>query len=263
MYKKKIKAIEVAMDRIILPRYLVRTTNMDVYENVKELAKSIKEIGLIEPIVVRPLGENFELIVGWRRYHAHIQLGRESILAHVNHCSEAEALLMRWVENDSREDVHIIDQAVHLKQMLDALEISQEELSQKVGRSTAYISQRLSLLDTYPCIVDALTREEITFSQARELMQFKTEKNAMFYLHHAIQGGAKPSLIKQWRVEAEAFVDEEIERGTPEYNPEPVVVDLAKFICEGCRQSFDYRTISLLKVCPECLKLIQQGGSNE
>lgn len=259
MPKKKQIAKEIPLDLINMPETQVRTIELVDGNKIRELAESIKLIGLVEPVVVHPKEGKYGLIAGWRRLMAHVQLGREKILAIVVDVDSKKAALMRFAENEDRDDVHTMDKALHLQEMIEIFDCSQKELAGKIGKSEAFVSQHLALLTGYEEVKQALLENRVSFAIARELNQFKTAKSASFHLYHAIKSGANSDLVKRWRMEAEQFPEEE--EKAPGERDEPVVTQqqLNKFVCEGCRTVHDYRTISILRVCPDCFNLIQNA----
>lgn len=114
-----------------------------------ELAESIKQQGLAQPILVRPIAgsDTFEIVAGERRYRASKLAGNDSIIAIVRDLSDLEALELQVIENLQRADLHPMEEAQGYDQLMKAHNFTADQLSEKVGKSKSYIYNRLKLLD--------------------------------------------------------------------------------------------------------------------
>jgi ParB family chromosome partitioning protein len=110
------------------------------------LAESIRENGLVQPVVVRRKGSRFELIAGERRWRAAQQAGLERILAVVRDVPDEKLLELALIENIQREDLNAIEEALAYKSLIEAAGLTQEVLAQRVGRDRSYITNYLRLL---------------------------------------------------------------------------------------------------------------------
>ncbi|HET7636915.1 MAG TPA: ParB/RepB/Spo0J family partition protein, partial [Candidatus Limnocylindria bacterium] len=116
-------------------------------ESLGELADSIREHGVLQPILVRPVGPKFELIAGERRWRASRLAERDSIPAIVVDFDEQAALEVSIIENLQREDVSPLEEAAMFRKMTDAFGYSVRQLAQKVGKDKGYVENRLRLTD--------------------------------------------------------------------------------------------------------------------
>ena len=137
---------------------------------IRELALSIKENGLIQPVVVRKDGDKYELIVGERRYKAVKKAGLTEIPAFVKDYSEDKLIEIALIENIQREDLNAIEEALAYKNILERDMITQEELSKKVGKSRSYIANMIRILDLPKKILDHVSRGTISVGQAKALL---------------------------------------------------------------------------------------------
>jgi len=116
-------------------------------EALKELASSIREIGIIQPITVRQVnGDGYQLITGERRYKAAIIAGMETIPAYVRRAEDKNMLEMALVENIQREDLDSIEVAISYQRLIEEVNLTQEDLSERVGKKRSTISNYLRLL---------------------------------------------------------------------------------------------------------------------
>ena len=146
-------------------------------EKLDELANSIKEKGLIQPIVVSQKHESYEIIVGERRWRASQLVGLQSIPAIVKDASNYEKLELALIENIQRQDLNSIEEATSYKELLESLNITQEQLSSKIGKSRTAIANTLRLLKLPEDIQIDITHERLTEGHGRSLLAIKDESS--------------------------------------------------------------------------------------
>ncbi len=153
---------------------------LDEMAGIKELAESIKENGLIQPISVKTgKGGNYRLVTGWRRLMAHRYLGRERVSAHVLKGKKADEPLLQLIENIQRKDLNAMDVARSLSSIREMRGISsQDKLANLVKKSPAWVSQHLSLLDAAPEIQEAVEGKEIGVGGARAIASLPKDEQA-------------------------------------------------------------------------------------
>ncbi len=145
-------------------------------DSLTELADSIREHGVIQPILVRPVGPQFELIAGERRWRASRLAERRTIPAIVVEFDESTALEVSIIENLQREDVSPLEEAAMFQKMTDAFGYSVRQLAQKVGKDKGYVENRLRLADAPPEIRELVSVRKDTISHAYELMRVGDER---------------------------------------------------------------------------------------
>ena len=165
---------EVPIDKI-LPNPAQPRLSYDE-ESLTELAQSIREHGVLQPILVRPSATKFELIAGERRWRASGMAGRESIPAIVVEFDESTALEVSIIENLQREDVSPLEEAAMFRKMTDAFGYSVRQLAQKVGKDKGYVENRLRLSDAPADIRELVSLRKDTISHAYELMKIGDER---------------------------------------------------------------------------------------
>ena len=145
------------------------TTNpRQTFEQCKleELAESIRQHGLIQPITVRPNSDGFEIVAGARRFRAAQLAELFSIPARIKELTDAQAMEWQLVENSQRVDVHPYEEAQGFQRLLDLPGYDVNALVEKSGKSAAHIYARLSLLQLIPTVAEAFVQERITASHA-------------------------------------------------------------------------------------------------
>ena len=145
-------------------------------DSLTELADSIREHGVIQPILVRPVGPQYELIAGERRWRASRLAERRTIPAIVVEFDESTALEVSIIENLQREDVSPLEEAAMFRKMTDAFGYSVRQLAQKVGKDKGYVENRLRLSDAPPEIRELVSVRKDTISHAYELMRIGDER---------------------------------------------------------------------------------------
>jgi len=176
-------------------------------ESLTELADSIREHGVLQPILVRPAGSKFELIAGERRWRAAGMAERESIPAIVVDVDEQTALEVSIIENLQREDVSPLEEAVMFRKMTDTFGYSVRQLAQKVGKDKGYVENRLRLTDAPPDIRELVSLRKDTISHAYELMKIGDERKRRRLAKRIVAGElslARLRLITGTRTEPEA-----------------------------------------------------------
>ena len=143
---------------------------------IAELAASIKELGLIQPLVVRAADGYFELVAGERRLRAVKLLGYRTVRCIVDRSlDESDSALMAIVENLQREDLHFFDEAECYAELIGRLRITQEELAARVGKSQSFISNKLRLLKTAPHVRSLVRRTGLSERHVRALVRLEDE----------------------------------------------------------------------------------------
>lgn len=144
-------------------------------DRIEELAVTIEEHGLLQPIVVRKQGTGYEIIAGERRYRAVRSLGWETIPAIVKEMTDETTASLALIENLQREDLTPIEEAEAYERLLALQDITQEVLARKLGRSQSTIANKLRLLRLPMDVREALKQRTITERHARALLPLKDE----------------------------------------------------------------------------------------
>tara|TARA_R110002072_G_scaffold192257_2_gene349230 strand:+ start:2364 stop:3263 length:900 start_codon:yes stop_codon:yes gene_type:complete len=140
-------------------------------ESLRELASSIKELGVIQPITVRKLGFNsFQLVSGERRFRASKLIGLASIPAYIRIANDQESLEMALVENIQRQDLDPIEIALSYQRLIEEIQVTQEELSDRVGKNRSTIANYLRLLKLDPIIQTGMRDGFISMGHGRALI---------------------------------------------------------------------------------------------
>jgi len=143
-------------------------------ESLQELATSIKEKGLLQPLLVRPLSEDkYEIIAGERRWRACQLANIQTVLVIVKSVGDQELLELALIENIQREDISPLECAVTYKKLIDNFGLTQEQIARKVGKSRSVVANTLRLLNLAIPIQEALQSKKITEGHARTIVGLK------------------------------------------------------------------------------------------
>jgi ParB-like partition proteins len=165
------KVIEIQLGQLRPNPYQPRKTFVD--ESIKELAESIKQHGVIQPIIVRTVLKGYEIIAGERRFRASQLCGNATIPAVVRAFSDQQVMEIALIENLQREDLNAIETAMAYQGLMDKFKLTQEELSMKVGKSRSHIANFLRLLALPAEIKDNVSRGTISMGHARAIVGIK------------------------------------------------------------------------------------------
>ncbi|BBI36795.1 ParB/RepB/Spo0J family partition protein [Cohnella abietis] len=171
--KEDDKIVEIPLAQLRANPYQPRKTFEE--EAIKELAESIREHGVIQPIVVRQALRGFEIIAGERRFRASQLLGNATIPAVVRAYNDQQVMEIALIENVQREDLNSIEIAIAYQGIMNQFKLTQEELSLKVGKSRSHIANFLRLLSLPEEIKDYVSRGTLSMGHARALAGVKEE----------------------------------------------------------------------------------------
>lgn len=178
------EVLQVNIDDIIPNRFQPRLAFDE--QGLKELSDSIKEHGIIQPLVLRKLGNKYEIIAGERRYKAATMAGLVSVPAVISNIDDNKSAEVALVENVQRRDLTPIEEARSYKNLLDKGYLTQEQLAKKMGLSQPAIANKLRLLNLDEEVQQALMNEKISERHARALLTVDDKEKQKYWLHRII-----------------------------------------------------------------------------
>ena len=178
---------EIDLSKIVPNPYQPRTEFNK--ETLEELSLSISQIGVVQPITVRAVndGESFELISGERRWRASKMIGLKTIPAYVREADTQGMLEMAIVENIQREDLNAIEVAISFQQLVDECKLTQEKLSERVGKKRATVTNFLRLLKLPPEIQVGIREKELTMGHAKAIMGLDEEATQLMVFEQVLK----------------------------------------------------------------------------
>ncbi len=175
--KKALGIMEIELDKIIPNEYQPRKTFSD--DRLKELAASIKEQGVIQPVIVHRIGTNYGLIAGERRWRASRLAGLKTIPALVREASKRELIEQALIENIQREDLNPLEAAEAFKRLQDEFKLTQEDLAKRVGKERSTIANFLRILGLPKEIKQYLAASALSLGHAKALLSLERHRDQL------------------------------------------------------------------------------------
>ena len=170
--------VELDIDAIQVNPFQPRTNFNE--ESIHELASSIRELGIIQPITVRKVDFNkYQLVSGERRYRASKLIGLETIPAYIRIANDQESLEMALVENIQRQDLDPIEIALSYQRLIDEINLTQEQMSERVGKKRSTIANYLRLLKLDPIIQTGMRDGFISMGHGRALITIEDQSTQL------------------------------------------------------------------------------------
>ena len=171
----------------------------DVFEPeaFQELVHSVKEFGVLQPIVVRPAGDGFQLIMGERRWRASKEAGLAQIPAIIRETSDENLLRDALLENLHRSDLNPLEEAAAYKQLLEDFGITQEQLADKLGRSRPQITNTLRLMKLPVMVQEKLVSGVLSSGHARALLSIENESQVIELANKVIKQGLSVRALEE------------------------------------------------------------------
>ena len=182
--KIKVGVVAIPLKQIITNPYQPRTNFID--ENIAELAESIKNLGIIQPITVRKVKDDkFQLIAGERRLRASKKVGLKTIPSFIKNSNDDEMLEIALVENIQRKDLDPIEIGLSLKRLIEELSLTQDQLSKKLGKKRSTISNYVRLLKLDPIIQTGIRDGFLSMGHGRSIINIE-DKNIQLKVYKEI-----------------------------------------------------------------------------
>jgi len=250
--------MDVLREKIKMPEHMMRQVISE--KGVEGLVRSIKEIGMVNPIIVRKKGGDYELIAGLRRLMAADVLQMEKVFVRVVRAGDEKAERIKVDENKEREDINAIDEGEYILSMMKKLGLKQKQMAERLGVSESYISQRVGSVTWPEFLRDAVYSGKLTFSVAREFAGIKDLGEMQRVIDQAISSGVSPAVAARWRHECnrESLAGEGMEGDEVEgllHGADPDILYSCQ-VCGGPGQEVGYR---IIRVCNNCLDVIKVG----
>ncbi|MBQ4610965.1 MAG: ParB/RepB/Spo0J family partition protein [Clostridia bacterium] len=221
------KLLELPIDSILPNPNQPRLTFDE--ESIAELAQSISQVGLIQPLVVRRGSGGYELVAGERRLRACKSLGMATVTCIVEEqLREESSAMMALIENLQREDLHYMEEAQCYYALLNNYDLTQEALAERLGRSQSSIANKLRLLRLTPAVKEALQQAGLSERHARAILKIKDEDAQLAVVRRTADKGLS---VKDTERLVEKTLDKMYDEKRPGAAPRPMII----------RQVRDYR----------------------
>jgi len=252
------KVKNIPVDKIKYPDVVLRSP--EDMSGIDELARSISENGLINPLTVKTKGEDYILLAGGRRFEAIKKLGWETVPCHIISASEKAQHAITLIENQQRADLNPLEEAQYYEYLQQTEKLTQEQIGKLAGTTAAHVNQMLKLLTLDEYTMGALASGDISASQARELTRLPDVKYRQYLVDIIKRNGATVSVLRRW-------VDQRIGQTTQkeEYQPAPVYVEPAdggeevKVRCDLCGQEKNINDLRSTNICDPCFGTVKKA----
>jgi len=186
----------IAVDLLDDPEQPMRSDLTDL--SVEDLVISMKQVGIIEPLVVKQVGGRFEVIAGHRRLYSARLAKIVEVPCYVRTAGKEETEMLKIHENMYRADINPADEARHFSVMIDKYQMSPIKIAQLISKSPSYVVDRLAILDYPDLLREAMLKGEISFSVAREFARFDDLAQMRSAIYYAKRGGMTSEMAKKW-----------------------------------------------------------------
>ena len=231
-------------------------------EDIQEIAASIRRIGVIEPVIVRRVGDSVLLVAGHRRIAAAQAAGLAEIPAIVRESNQAEAAEVSFAENFFRRDLSPVEQASAIRGCIDDKIMTIEELAKGMHRSEQWICEQAKMTTWPDDVLQAIHFKHISVSAARNLAAISDPQYRSYLLYNAVENGVTARVTAAW---LQAW---HLSKGPEEaLHAEPVdgVIPAAAVVpqsnCMFCLNMFRCDALNYMGVCGQCLADFQQARS--
>lgn len=250
--------MDVLREKIKLPEHMMRQVVSE--KDMEGLIRSIKEIGLVNPIIVRKKGDDYELIAGLRRLMAAEVLQMEKVFVRVVRAGDEKAERIKVDENKEREDINPIDEGEYILSVMEKLGLKQKDMAKRMRVSESYVSQRIGAVKWPEFLRNAVYNGKLTFSVAREFAGIRDLGEMERVIDQAVSSGVSPAVAARWRHECnrESLVGDVMSKEQLEAmmrGGDPGVLYSCE-VCGGPGREIGYKS---MRVCFSCLDVIKVG----
>ena len=223
-------------------------------EKIRELAESIRESTLLQPVLLRPVNGRFEMVAGDRRYLAHKLLGLKEIKAIVRELDDRETVVVRGIENLQRVDLSPSEEAALYLLLKDEAGLTVKDIAKKTGKSTNTVTRYLNFGRCPEEVRRAVDRKDISLNTLEVLMEIEDAVSFDYYFKMASSNGIVPSVARLWvddyqKTKLGTYYTDD--GGAPPVNIEieqkPIFIT-----CEVCLGPCEIKVVRNLTVCPTC-----------
>jgi ParB family chromosome partitioning protein len=203
-----------------------RTTIDD--DRIEELADSVKKVGVLQPIIVRPHGEEYQIVAGERRWRAARAAGLERVPVRVVTADDGESLELALIENLQRQDLNPMEEANGYRRLMTERQMTQAEMADKVSKSRSAVANTLRLLDLPDEVQELLAEDRLTAGHARAILSVPDEERRLKLAMRIVESGLS---VREAETLARLFA-----AGAGEKTPRPVSPKAYKLVARKLRR---------------------------
>lgn len=228
-------------------------------EKVRELAESIRESGLLQPVLLRPSNGRFEMVAGDRRYLAHKLLNLKEIKAIVRELDDCETVVIRGIENLQRVDLTPSEEAILYLLLKEEGGLSPKDIAKKVGKSRNTVDRYLHFAKCPEHVRKAVDRKEISLLILETFLEIDDPVQFDYYFKMAVNGGINNTVARMWvddylKTKGNTYYADDGSGSPPnvEIESKPIFIT-----CEVCHSPCEIHKVRNLVTCPDCMKKVR------
>jgi ParB family chromosome partitioning protein len=227
-----------------------------------ELADSIRDVGLLNPIIVRPKTDGrYEIIAGHRRYCAHQIMNLTELACIVRESTDAQTEIDRFTENLQRDDLSPMEEAIAVTRLAEETQSDATSIAHRLRRSESWVRQRFELMKLPDELKQCVHTKQLPVSTAIVLARVTDDAHRAYLLDYAIKSGASAGVIRSWVSEWELAA----QAGTPDEAAKPIIGApmqevIIQIPCYTCHTPTDHREMELVRLCRGCAGEIKRAS---
>ncbi len=248
---------EIPIGQIRPPLVAARTVGDQ--ERFDELVRSIRQHGILQPLLVRPYGDRYEIVAGHRRFMAAQIVALDTLPCVVREMTDRDVDMARLEENLKREDLNPVDEARYLAKMIDDHDLTLQDVCELIGKGRTYVTNRLSLLTAPKDIQEAIEQQRIPYSVGLQLARITDDKDREYYTHFAEQDGATARVVRRWA--QDWLVRQEVMPEPMEVTEEMSALRQAgksAWVCRYCGIEGHSGYLVSIWICDKCLRQVDE-----
>lgn len=253
---------EVPLELIDEPEGRVRLSIPE--REIFELSESIKNVGLLQDVVLAVKGDRFEMVAGERRLLAFKLLEKPTIRAKIKKLTKQEIALIRATENLQRKDLSPVEEGAIYIDLYNEGGLTIKMIAQKMGRSASHVKQYMEIMRMDEQVQKSIHEGLISIRVAEQLERFEDKKEKYRFLEMAIENGVTSAVVRTWVDDYRKslrFLETTEELPPPERDYIEAPVQYTS--CMVCQGPLRYEDIKILKVCPDCYNEILRAMKKE
>lgn len=243
----------ISVDLIDDPEQPMRTDLTPA--SVEDLILSIKQVGLIEPLIVKQVNKRYEVIAGHRRLFACRLAKIVEVPCHIHKVNSEQTEMMKIHENLYRSEISPSDEARHFSYLIDKHKMTPVKIAQLISKSISYVTERLAILEYPDFLLSAMQSGKISFSVAREFARFDDLKQMQSAVFYAMRGGMTQEMASKWVREYKRSTEEPIISEQTNINPDNGQTEITHTsICVYCNLGLNLIDAEVVYMHNACLK---------
>lgn len=242
----------ISTDLVDDPEQPMRTDMTDL--SVEDLVVSMKQVGIIEPLVVKPVGDRFEVIAGHRRLFSARLAKIVEVPCYVRSAGKEQTEMLKIHENMYRAEINPFDEARHFSVMIDKYHMTPIKIGQLISKSSNYVLDRLAILDYPDFLREAMVKGEINFTVAKEFAKFDDLQQMSSAVYYAKRGGMTAEMAKKWVTDYKRSKDQPVQTEVRSLNDTTGREEVEHFVqCTYCRQNVTLMQAEVVYMHHACL----------